>query len=390
MGVKNIVKRWLIFQSNVMTWELNLCQKFLCNKKHHSLLKRQKINKSNFRNLKDYKLYFRRFGLDVPDIDYFFFASYLSEYGMDGTKVIPEEVIQNIVNPILNPIEYRFYYQDKNNFDRILPAGVMPPTILRRIGGRYYGPDYSRIIDLSDESLYLLTAKYEKVIVKPTVESSSGNGINLFVNEEGHFKHIANDSLLSLEYLHVNYDDDFIIQEGMSQSSALAIFNSASVNTIRLCIYRSVVNDDIKILWHILRIGKSGAFVDNAHAGGAFIGINKYGALDNHLLNQYGDKFSSHNGIDFSKESFRIPNWNAVVEFSKMVGRNILHHRLIQLDVMLDADNNPRLIEYNIAAPGIWVAMFTGQYVLSDYSDEVLEYCVKNLHRAKKTVFIPA
>ena len=390
MDIKNIAKILFAVQTEFITWELNQCQKILCTRKHRNLIKRQKIKRTESQYVDEYRNYYKQFGLCAPCIDYYFFGPYLTEYGKKAIGVVPEVVIQNVVNPILNPIEYRAYYQDKNNFDKVLSPEILPETVLRKIGGRYYTKDYLLIENLDDVKLSEYISSFDRIIVKPSVDSSSGNGVNLFVNINGYFKHIANGEDLSVAYLDRNYSDDVIIQKCMQQSPVLSTFNPNSINTIRVCIYRSVKDDDVKVLWYILRIGKIGAFVDNAHAGGVFIGINEKGELDNHLVNQYGDKFTIHNGIDFSDRTFQIPNWDAVIEFSKRIGQSILHHRLIQLDVMLDTDNEPHLIEYNINAPGIWTAMFTGQYVLSEYSDEILEYCVNNQDKAKKTIFIPA
>lgn len=390
MGIKRLVKKIITIQTHIMTWELNMCQKFICTKKHTDLIRRQHIKKVKSTKLNEYQKYYRQFKMKAPCIDYYFFAPFLSEYGKDPARIIPESLVQNRVNPILNPIEYRAYYQDKNNFERILPPETLPETVLRKIRGKYYTKDYQLIENLNDEQLLKYVSTFKNIIVKPSVDSSSGHGVNLFISQNGHFKHIYGSKELSVAYLEKNYGDDIIIQKCMNQSPYLSLFNPTSINTIRVCIYRSVKDDDIKVLWHILRIGKNGSFVDNAHAGGVFIGINQDGKLDNHLLNQYGDKFSIYNDIDFSKNTYSIPNWNKVIEFSKSIGRSILHHRLIQLDVMLDTNNDPYLIEYNINAPGVWVALFTGQYVLADYSDEILEYCMRHKEKGKKTIFIPA
>lgn len=387
MRMKSIVKKFIALQTRFITWELNLCQKFACFQKHRGLIKRQKIKKREWLHVDEYRNYYKRFGLSVPRIDYYFFASYLTGYGKDPTLIVPEIVVQNLVNPILNPIEYREYYQDKNNFDKVLPPGILPETILRKIGGRYYTKNYTLVENLDDTKLFGYLAPFDRVIIKPSVNSSSGNGVDLFVRMNTVFKHLKNKTTISVSYLD-KIGKDFIIQKCMSQSSDLSRFNPTSINTIRVCIYRSVKDDNVKILWHILRIGKNGAFVDNAHAGGAIIGINEKGELDHHLLNQYGDKFAVHNGIDFSTATYRIPQWERVMEFSKRVGERILHHRLIQLDIMLDSNNEPHLIEYNLGGPSIWMAMFTGQQVLSDYREEILEYCINGKEKVQKVQFV--
>ena len=50
------------------------------------------------------------------------------------------------------PFRFQGYYGDKNMFDKVMPKGVFPPTVLRRMYGCYYDADYKRIA-LDDNSL---------------------------------------------------------------------------------------------------------------------------------------------------------------------------------------------------------------------------------------------
>lgn len=300
--------------------------------------------------------------------------------------VMPEALIQNFINPIMNPLRYRGYYTDKNNFDRIFPSGFLPHTVLRKENGLFFNGHYHIVKNLMET---INNCIYERIIIKPTVGSSSGRGVRLFVKEKEVYKDIQNGDILNEEYLK-NFGRDFIIQESLKQSDYLAQFNQTSVNTIRLFTYRSVVNDKVYILWQIIRIGQKGSFVDNAHAGGLFVGINKYGKLQDCFYNQYGDRFDEFNGINLKRVSYYIPNWENVKQFAKSIANNVAHHRLIQHDIMLDDENRPRLIEYNVDAPGIWTAHFTGQQVFGEFTDEIMQYCSRNKHYAEKTMFIPA
>lgn len=83
----------------------------------------------------------------------------------------------------------------------------------------------------------------------------------------------ANDKL-SLNYLETNYGKDFIIQEFLEQHESINHFCPTSVNTLRLTLYRSVKDDKCVVPSAIMRIGNMGSVVDNAHAGGCFVGID--------------------------------------------------------------------------------------------------------------------
>ena len=60
----------------------------------------------------------------------------------------------------------------------------------------------------------------------------------------------------------------------------------------------------------------------------------------------------------------------------------IPHHHIIALDIMLNEDNNPILIEYNIDAFGLWVFQFTGNTAFGEFSKEIIDYCLKNRNKA--------
>ena len=51
-----------------------------------------------------------------------------------------------------------------------------------------------------------------------------------------------------------------------------------------------------------------------------FIGIVN-GQLSNCLHNQWGESFDSFNGIDFSKDTFIIPNYEEIENFAKQVAK---------------------------------------------------------------------
>ncbi len=60
----------------------------------------------------------------------------------------------------------------------------------------------------------------------------------------------------------------------------------------------------------VMRVGAEGAFVDNAHAGGRFVGIDvQTGALYHTSLDQYGTRQNVWNNVDYSKNDFQIPCW---------------------------------------------------------------------------------
>ncbi len=323
-------------------------------------------------------------GLGKPNpIYYRLFSHYIG----NDVNIIPEDISRNIVEPILDPARYSSYYSDKNVFDKLFGKKAMPQTVFRKMQGFYYDSEYERITICDDRALYeiLAKSKCEKIVIKPTVDSSSGNNVRLFEKEGDYWQEIGGEQKLSIAYLNSSYGDDIIVQECLEQADFMSYYNPTSVNTLRLTLYRSVKTDECHIPSAIIRIGKNGSLVDNAHAGGGYVGIKADGTLCDKVLNQYGESISEFNGIDFSNEH-KIPNWDKIIDFAKYIGKNVPHHRLLALDIMVDKLGNPRLIEFNCVAYGMWAFQFTMGPALGDFTDEIIEYCKNNLDKAEKIV----
>ena len=120
-----------------------------------------------------------------------------------------------------------------------------------------------------------------------------------------------------------------------------------------------------------------------AHQGGASIGITADGELRKSLVNQYGDRFTIFNGIDYSKQTYQIPQWTKVEEFAKTVAAQIPFHRVLNLDVMIDANGQPRLIEYNIRSMSVWLYQFNNGSCFGSYTDEIIDYCAAHRKEIK-------
>jgi len=305
-------------------------------------------------------------------IYYRFFSHYIGQ-DMD---IVPEDLCLNVIEKCLNPSRYVPFYSDKNMFDRLFPPGTCPVTVLRKIGGAYYSDDYSFVRIEDDGMLFneLDKSRTDVICIKPSVDTGSGVGVSFYKRNDGVWTDMSSGKTLSLELLCRRYKDDFIIQEGLKQSEEMAFFNPTSVNTLRLTLYRSVKTDECVVPSAIMGIGGKGSLLDNAHAGGAFVGIGEDGRLCDRVLDQYGKSSTVFNDIDFAGEH-RIKDWEKVVSFAKEVGRRIPHMRLLALDIMIDSEGNPKLIEFNCCSYSMWLFQFTTHGAFGAYTEEIIEYC---------------
>ncbi len=328
-----------------------------------------------------------QFGLKAKPTQYRVFSHYIG----NNINIVPEDICHDFIETILNPPRFRGYYADKNVFDKLFPKGYLPRTLLRRINGTYYDKEYQPL-PLTNQKLFeiLNDSRATRIVIKPSVEGMSGRDVRLFyrtIDSISGWREVGTDDILDLAYIEKKYGSNIIVQEAAQQSDYISQFNPSSINTLRLAIYRSVLDDKCHIIGAIMRIGGKGSIVDNAHAGGCYVGIHPDGSFCHEVCNQYGQKRTFFNDIDFTKE-YHYPNWEEVIEFAKSVGDHVLHHRLLALDIVLDKDNKPHLIEFNVEGYSSWLFQYTVGNALGSFTDEILEYCKNKQKEIEELIYL--
>ena len=332
----------------------------------------------------EYMRKWRALSNDVEPYSYRLFSQYCG----NNPYIVPEGVARRCIEPVLNPPRFRSFYGDKNMYAVYLNKNRMPTTILRRIGGgTFLDADFTPNIDFFfDKDGRVVTLEYDRLILKPSIDSSSGVGVMLFKNKGGRYLSSDGKSELTKSFLE-GYSDDFILQEAVEQHPYISQFCKTAVNTLRIAVYRSVADESVNVVGAVLRIGRDGSFVDNGHRGGRFVGVNlESGALGHYVCDQYGNKATQWNGVDFSSADYSIPNWPAVVDFAKYVGRSNHHMRWLALDVALGKDGSPCLIEYNCGGFSYWLFQFSGMPAFGRFTDEIIDYCSKR--KPQKAIII--
>ena len=344
-----------------------------------NMMKRQYIDNICTSGEKGYIACWKRLYSHVEPYSYRFFRHYCG----DSPYIVPEDIGHSIIEPRLNPKPFTPFYEDKNMLPTLLPEGAVPRTILCRIcGGEIIDKERmkSAIGYNSKPTELFATLGGGKIILKPTMGSSSGRNIlifepqcNWYVSHDG--KYVLNGCFLK------EYGKDWVIQEVIEQHAFMSHLCSSSVNTIRVNTYRSVKDEKVYILSAAVRIGHAGSIVDNLHQGGGLVGVDvETGAMRHEVLDQYGNRTSMLNGIDFAKENFIIPNWEEIKLFCKDIAFRNAHCRLIALDIAIREDGKPVLIEWNVTPYSFsyWIPMMTGVTPLGDKTEEIIEYCLNN------------
>jgi hypothetical protein len=178
-----------------------------------------------------------------------------------------------------------------------------------------------------------------------------------------------------------------VIQEALVQHPFLSQFCPTSINTLRIYVYKSVVDDEIHLLNSVMRIGKNGSVVDNAHAGGVMVAIDEEtGVMAKNAIDANYNKYDEWNGISFKDNEYIVPDWDKITTFAKRVASKNVRCHLFALDITIDKDGNPILIESNIKNYAYWMAMVAGKSTFGRFTDEIIDYCAS--HRPEKVKFL--
>lgn len=312
----------------------------------------------------------------VEPYSYRLFSHYMGKV----PHIIPDYIGTEILFYYLNPRRYSDFYEDKNTYSSyVLLENALPKTYLKRIGGGkiLHEDSVEGIEIISSPTLCLQNLGVEMFILKPTVDSCSGEGVMMFKKQNE--RYVSSKGILFSDEFLNEYGDDYVIQEVIEQHPDLAKFNPTSVNTLRICTYRSVNDESITVTGAVIRIGKSGEVVDNAHYGGRFVGIDlESGNLLHYAGDQYGNKYEAWNGISFS-ENHIIPHWPMVKDFAEKIASYNKHSRLLAFDLTVDRFGIPRVIEINVEGFAHWIFQFCGQDVFNGEVQSVIDYCNKKL-----------
>lgn len=324
------------------------------------------------------KFYQENYGGRIP---YTWHQYYSAVTGKFDVTYFPELLFIPEFERYMNPYShYAETFSDKNILPYIAKAaGIeMPKTVISCVFGQYR--------DCNDQ---IITAEAAKDIVqnsnflfaKPSIESCSGEGCMTLDFVNGKEKQTSK----SAEEIFVSLGTSFVIQERIQCHDSIAKIYSGSVNTFRIMTYRW--KDKIKHLPVIMRIGKGGACVDNAHAGGVFIAIEDDGTLHEWATTEFNDKFTEHPDSHLVFAGYQIPLVKDVIAAAYRMHNMIPQVGAINWDFSINEEGKPILIEVNINGGSAWLfQMAHGRGAFGDETAEVLQWLrkVKKMNRKER------
>lgn len=277
---------------------------------------------------------------------------------------------------------YCYALSDKNITPLIARAiGVeTPDTIFSCAFGLIRNSDYE-IVSPSCFELELMNIG--RVFIKPTTDTGSGRGCILVDMADG----IDKISGYSVSDIMNTIGENFVIQKVLVCHSSIRNIYPDSVNTFRIITYRWTVNG-LPVINHfpiIMRIGRNGNYLDNAHKGGMFIAVNDDGAFHKTAFTEFGERFERHPDTQLQFEGYNISLVPNVLESAVKMHIAIPQIGVINWDFTIDERGKPILIEANTLGGSIWLSEIAhGKGAFGEYTADVLKWIQKMEHTNPK------
>lgn len=291
-------------------------------------------------------------------INTMYHAYYLSRNGFFSPKYVPSSIYLSQISYRLNDMRMRNAYSDKNQFERLFPQIRHPKFIVKCTNGYFYAKERP----VTREQAIKLCSNVSEAIIKPTLESEGGNRVYCFSSKNGILEEGK-----SIADLFDSYGKNYIIQERIKQHAALSALNPSSVNTIRVLTYRR--QNEIEILYTVIRIGRKDKIVDNESAGGISAKIEKNGTLAKYAFGPPTDGAYEKTDMGVVLEGYSIPSFEKVKEIVKKLHVQLPFFNLVGWDISIDEDGEPLFIECNFH---IGLSQSAYGPAFGDFTEEIL------------------
>ena len=176
--------------------------------------------------------------------------------------------------------------------------------------GKYYKREEISIATKADFDKFVEFAKKHDFLVIKEVSNSCGQGITIEKSERDNLQN---------QFSRILLRGKCSIEERITQARIMSQFNESSVNTLRVIMFNT--KKGIIIGPCFFRTGRAGAVVDNAGAGGIFMGVDRYtGVLDTDGCDEYLNRYECHPNSGIKYLGFQLPDWNECISLIREMG----------------------------------------------------------------------
>lgn len=323
-------------------------------------LKPDSLKKSQ---IKEAKKFYASYGFKNINIHSHQIITHIS--GIFKKEYLPEDLFHSTIEPTLNNYSLAKGLTDKNYLTKIFLGIKHPEGVIKNINGVFFN---NKGILITKEEAITNCSKFNKLIVKPSIDSYGGRNI-IVLNLNGKSSQYKNHSI---KEVFDSYQKDFIIQIFLSQNKKMKSLNPTSINTIR--IISLLWENKVNILHAIVRLGRKNSYVDNTGQGGLFCQIKSDGNLVNKGYDGESNMFlETDTNIKF--KDFKVPFYDRLKEEVYELHKQVPHFRLVSWDLALDNENKTVLIEYNVVGQGVDGYEYTNGPFFGEFTNKVLRYC---------------
>jgi len=225
-----------------------------------------------------------------------------------------------------NPIEFRYKFQDKREFNRIFAD--------------YLGRQWLDVEASTTDELRAFLARHPRVMVKP-ISAEAGAGIEVLRAAD----------VTDHETLHARLtaDGPVILEEFVTQHPELSRLAPDSVNTIRIVTFRR--DDTVTVLARVLKMG-TGAPIDNFGAGGVYTTLDEAGVALYGAIGNSGRVLQVHPQTGVEIVGFQVPRFAEVLALADRLARVVPEIPYVGWDIAVTPDG-PIVIEGN-ENTGLW------------------------------------
>lgn len=365
MKVYRLLERMLLICINKI-WKLFIIiheMKNIWSKR--KLYKNVKLTKEQKKEIDDF--YKENYG---KRIKYYWHRLYQSYTGKFDYKYVPEYIYSTKLELKNNKRINVMPYEDKNMLPVLFSdyEVKIPKTLIMCVKGKFFNKD--RNIITKDRAIEILTklneGQYEAVI-KGTVDTSSGRDVQILSLDNGFDKNSKKDIKEIIETM----GKDFVVQEKIEPHKSFAKLYAKSINTLRVITY--IIDSEIYVAPVTMRIGQGGGMVDNAHAGGMFIGVSDNGKLLKEAFTEYQNKFEQHPDTKIVFKDYQLPCVDKVKKCAVRLHSKVPMLDFVSWDFTINSDEEIVLIEANMHSQAVWFPQIAhGKAIFGDNTGRIL------------------
>ncbi|WP_411844407.1 sugar-transfer associated ATP-grasp domain-containing protein [Salinicoccus sp. HZC-1] len=311
------------------------------------------------------KLWKKHYGKKISTRWHRLYQSYSGHY---NKKYFPEILFTTRLERKLNNREKGRMISDKSflpMYYQDIEGVRMPDTYIINNSGIFYTGD--RKIITREKAVSILENKGD-VVIKPTLDSSSGDSVALFDFRNG----VNQRNQRPLDEVLESYQEDYIVQEKIIPSSKLKELYPDSINTLRVITY--LIEDEVFHAPITLSMGRNGSHVDNIQAGGVSVAVSDEGVLGSEGITYFREVHKSHPDTGTVFENHKLPKIDSLIRVAKEMHEKTPHMRIVSWDFTLDAEDEIVLLEINISGQSVWFPqMVSGKAIFGEHTETMIK-----------------